>query len=132
MPPASDPAGNDDIYRRIVRRIAWLVAAIAVAGAVTAGVLKGIAFAAAFLLGAALSGASLWRWKKISDAMGAHSGRRSPLAWILQLFLVVAAAFVIIVYLRVTAVAVFLGLLVSAAAIIAAILLELVWNTNSG
>jgi len=116
----------------MIRRIAWLVLAMAIAGTVTAAILKGIAFAAAFLLGAALSGASLWRWKKISDAIGGASGRRSPLAWILQLFLVVAAAFVIIVYLRVTAVAVFLGLLVSAAAIIAAILLELLWTTNSG
>ena len=116
----------------MMRRIVWLVVAIGVAGAVTAAVLKGMAFGGAFLLGAALSGASLWRWKKISDAVGATSGRRSPLGWILQLFLVIAAAFVIIVYLRVTAVAVFLGLLVSAAAIIAAILLELVWNTNSG
>jgi hypothetical protein len=50
----------------------------------------------------------------------------------MQLMLVVAAAFVIIVYLKVAAMAVFLGLLVSAAAIILAILLELVWNINSG
>jgi hypothetical protein len=128
MPPASDV----DVYRRMVRRIAWLVVAIGLAGAATAAVLRGIAFGAAFLLGAALSGASLWRWKKISDAIGGTSGRRSPLGWILQLFLVIAAAFVIIVYLRVTAVAVVLGLLVSTAAIIVAILLELVWNTNSG
>jgi len=128
MPPASDV----DVYRRMVHRVAWLVVAIGLAGAATAVALKGIAFGAAFLLGAALSGASLWRWKKISDAVGGPTGRRSLFGWILQLFLVVAAAFVIIVYLRVTAVAVFLGLLVSAAAIIAAILLELVWNINSG
>jgi len=128
MPPASDV----DVYGRVVRRVGWLVLVIGLAGAGTATALRGIAFGGAFLLGAALSGASLWRWKKISDAVVGGAGRRSPLGWIMQLFLVVAAAFVIITYLRVTAVAVFLGLLVSAAAIIVAILFELVWNTNSG
>jgi len=127
------PASSDvDVYGRMVRRIAWLVLVLGVAGTVAAAVLKGIAFGAAFLLGVVLSGASLWRWKKIADAIGGDSGRRSALGWVMQLFLVVAAAFVIIVYLRVTAVAVFLGLLVSAAAIIVAILFELIWNTNSG
>lgn len=121
-----------DVYRRMVRRISWLVVVIGLGGAVAAAVVKGIAFGAAFLLGVVLSGASLWRWKKIADALGGDAGRRSVLAWVMQIFLVVAAAFVIIIYLRVTAVAVFLGLLVSAAAIVVAILFELIWNTNSG
>ena len=128
MPAASDV----DVYGRMVRRIAWLVVAIAAAGGIVATVLRGIAFGAAFLLGGALSGASLWRWKKMADALGGASGRRSMLGWVMQLVLVIAAAFVIIVYLKVTAVAVFLGLLVSAAAIILAILVELIWNMNSG
>lgn len=121
-----------DVYRRMVRRIAWLVLAIGLAGTVAAAIIMGIAFGAAFLLGTVLSGASLWRWKKMADALGGRSSRRSALGWVMQLVLVIAAAFVIIVYLRVTAVAVFLGLLVSAAAIIAAILFELIWNMNSG
>jgi hypothetical protein len=127
------PASSDvDVYRRMVRRVAWLVLAIGLAGSVAAAVLRGIAFGAAFLLGAALSGASLWRWKKMADTLGGPSSRRSAFAWVMQLVLVIAAAFVIIVYLKVTAVAVFLGLLVSAAAIIVAILFELIWNMNSG
>ena len=128
MPPASDA----DVYRRTVRRVAWLVVAFGLAGTVAAAILRGIAFGAAFLLGALLSGASLWRWKKMADVLGGPTSQRSAIGWVMQLVLVIAAAFVIIVYLKVTAVAVFLGLLVSAAAIIAAILLELIWNTNSG
>jgi hypothetical protein len=116
----------------MVRRVAWLVLAIGLAGAIAAGIVRGIAFGAAFLLGAVLSGASLWRWKKMADALGGPSSRRSVVGWVMQLFLVIAAAFVIIVYLRVAAVAVFLGLLVSAAAIIVAILFELIWNMISG
>ena len=129
MPTASDV----DVYRRIVRRIAWLVLAIGLTGAVVAAVLKGDSFRRRFPAGRRiLSGASLWRWKRMADALGGPSSRRSALGWVMQLFLVIAAAFVIIVYLRVTAVAVFLGLLVSAAAIIVVILFELIWNTNSG
>lgn len=125
-------ASDVDVYRRMVRRIAWLVLAIGLAGTAAAAVLRGIAFGAAFLLGAVLSGASLWRWKKMADALGGPSSRRSAIGWVMQLILVIAAAFVIIVYLRVIAVAVFLGLLVSAAAIVVAILFELIWNMNSG
>ena len=128
MPAASDV----DVYRRTVRRIAWLALAIGLAGTAAAAVLRGIAFGAAFLLGAVLSGASLWRWKKMADALGRPSRRRSALGWVMQLVLAIAAAFVIIVYLKLIAVAVFLGLLVSAAAIIVAILFDLIWNTNSG
>jgi len=116
----------------MVRRTAWLVAAFGLAGTVAAVLLRGASFGAAFLLGAALSGASLWRWKKMADALGGPSGRRSVIGWVMQLVLVIAAAFVIIVYVKVTAVAVFLGLLVSAAAVVAAILIELTWNMNSG
>ena len=128
MPPASDV----DVYRRVLRRVAWLVLIVGLVGTAVAVILRGIAFGAAFLLGAVLSGASLWRWKKIADALGGPSGPRSILGWVMQLVLVVAAAFVIIVYLKVAAMAVFLGLLVSAAAVILAILVELVWNINSG
>ena len=128
MPAASDA----DVYRRMVRRIAVLVVLFGLAGAVLAASRKGIPFGLAFLLGAGLSGASLWRWKKMAEMVGSGGSRRSALGWVMQLILVVAAAFVIIVYLKATPVAVFLGLLVSAAAIIVAILIELIWNTNSG
>jgi len=116
----------------MARRIGWLVVGLGVAGAAVATALRGAAFGGAFLLGAAVAGASLWRWKKIADTVGAAEGQRSVLGWVMQLILVVAAAFVIISYLKATPVAVFLGLLVSAAAIIIAILIELIWNMNSG
>jgi|SRR5579884_1190243 len=128
MPPASDV----EVWRRMLRRITWLDVGLGAAGTVASGVLRGPRFAAGFLLGAALSAGSLWKSKKVADALGGDTKPTSAIAWVGQLVILVGVAFAIIRYLAVTPVAVFLGLLVSAAAILAAILIELIWNTNSG
>ncbi|HZU26485.1 MAG TPA: hypothetical protein VFA04_13245 [Bryobacteraceae bacterium] len=128
MPAASDA----EVWQRMLRRVAWLAAGFGVAGAALCGWERGWRFAAGFLVGAALSAGSLWRSKKIADALGGETKPRSAIAWVGQLIILIGAAFAIIRYLKVTPVAVFLGLLVSAAAIISAILIELIWNTKSG
>jgi len=116
----------------MLRRVAWLAMAFSVAGGAGCAWARGWRFALGFLLGAALSAGSLWRSKKIADALGGETRPRSAIAWVGQLIILIGAAFAIIRYLKVTPVAVFLGLLVSAAAIISAILIELIWNTKSG
>lgn len=116
----------------MLRRVAWLAAGFGAAGTVACTAVRGWRFGVGFLLGAALSAGSLWRSKKIAEAVGGAAKPRSAVAWVGQLILLIGAAFAIIRYLKVTAVAVFLGLLVSAAAIITAILIELIWNTKSG
>jgi|SRR5579884_482505 len=126
-PPASD------FYERIVRRIGVLTGAIGCAGAVAGGVLRGPRFGAGILLGAALSVVSFWRWKKLADALGPGAPKRSGSFWILRLAALAGIAYVIVKYLAVTAMAVFLGLLASAAATIIAAIYELLpWNMKSG
>jgi hypothetical protein len=128
MPPASDV----EVWQRVLRRVAWLAAGFGVVGTVACVCTKGFRFGLGFFLGALLSCASLWRSKKIAEAVGGAAKPRSAIAWVGQLIILIGAAFAIIRYLAVTPVSVFIGLLVSAAAIIAAILIELIWNTKSG
>lgn len=125
MTRASDP----DFYQKTIRRILFLTLALGVAGAVGAAIWKGPAEAIGFLLGAVLSAASLWRWKKVVDALGSAPKGRSTMRWVLRFAALAAIAYVIVRYLGVSPAAVFLGLLVSSVAVIISIIYELVYGT---
>lgn len=125
MTPASDP----DFYRKTIRRILFLTLAIGAAGAIAAAVWKGPSDGIGFLLGALLSAGSLWRWKKVVDALGTAPKSRSTMRWVLRFAALAAIAYVIVRYLGVPPAAVFLGLLVSSVAVIIAIIYELVYGT---
>ncbi len=127
--PGSDP------YSGFVHRITWLILAIGSAGTLALLVAKGWRFGVGFLLGAGLSYVSFWRWRKVVEALdGAKQKQRGAWIWLLRFAALAGLAYVIVKYLEVTPVAVFLGLLVSAAAVIFSAILELIdtWNTNSG
>jgi len=117
-------SGNE-AYGRIVRRVSWLIAALGGAGAVFAGIRWGWRSGAGFLLGAALSYLSFWRWRKITDALGAAPTGRGSVGMILRFVLLIALAFGIIKYLEVPPVAVLTGLLAAGASVLLALLLEL-------
>lgn len=118
-----------DIYQRTIRLVLQLIIAIGVGGAITFAIIKNLPFGAGFLLGASLSALSFWRWKKVVDAIGATRKQRSAWVWLLRFAILAGAAYVIVRYLEVTPAAVFLGLLVSAAAVIIAMIYELIHGT---
>lgn len=123
-------AANElDTYRKTIRRITFCILAIGPSGAIAAGILKGPEVGIGFLLGAALSAVSFWRWKKIADSLGGPPKRRSTTFWVLRFAVLVAACYVIVKYLGVSPAAVFCGLLVSAAAVIIALIYELIYGT---
>jgi hypothetical protein len=123
---------DTDLYRTIVGRIAWLTVWIGGAGAIAGLVWKGPRFGAGFLLGAALSLASFWRWKKVVDALGPGAKPRHTwvrlLVWLLRFAVLAGAAYVIVKYLKVTPLAVFTGLLASAGAAVVAAIYELAYG----
>ena len=121
--------GQPDIYQRTIQRVVRLIAVIGVLASVVATFMKGPRFGAGILLGAALSWVSFWRWTKVVEALGGEPKRRSAWAWLLRFALLIAAAYVIVKYLEVTPAAVFIGLLVSAAAIIVSMIYELIHGT---
>ena len=122
MTAATDP------YQRIVHRIAVLTIWIGGAGTIAGFAWKGPRFAIGFLLGATLSLASFWRWKKVVDALGTGAKPRRWWIWVLRLAVLAAAAYVIVKYLEVTPVAVFTGLLASAGAALMAAVYELIYG----
>ena len=122
--------GDGDIYQNIIRRVTWLILAIGLAASLAAAVLRGPRYGFGFLLGALLSWASFWRWRKVVDALGGPPKQRSAWTWIIRFALLIVAAYVTVKYLGVSPEAVFLGLLVSAAAVIVALIYELIHGTQ--
>jgi hypothetical protein len=120
---------ESDPYQRIIRRITILIAVIGVAGTIVFTATKGLHFGAGFLLGAAVSWVSFWRWKKVVDALAPGAKRRSAWVWLLRFAALAGVAYVIVNYLAVTPVAVFLGLLATAAAAIVSAIFELIYGT---
>ena len=80
-----------------------------------------------FLLGACISYLSFWRWQRLVEAIGGAPKRRSTVWMMVRFLVLVAAAYAIVKYLEVNPVAVFLGLLVSAAAVVVSIVFELIY-----
>ena len=122
-------ANDSDIYQRNIQRIVRLIVVIGLLGSIAAAIVKGPRFGAGFLLGASLSGVSFWRLKKVVDALSGTAGQRSAWIWILRFALLIGAAYVIVKYLEVPPAAVFIGLLVSAAAVIVSMIYELIHGT---
>ncbi len=121
------PASEPDIYQRIIRRITLWIMVLGSLGAISVGISKGVAFGAGFLLGASLSYVSFWRWTKVVDALTGASKPRSLGVWLLRFAVLIGTGYVIVKYLEVKPVAVFMGLLVSAAAVLISITYEVIF-----
>jgi hypothetical protein len=111
----------------LVRRVRWLIIIIGSAGAAFAAILWDWKSGAGFLVGAALSYLSFWRWKRIADAFGTTPGSRASGIMILRFALLAGAAYVIIKYLKVPPGTVLTGLLAAGAAVFTALILELIY-----
>ncbi len=120
--------GSDsDAYVRVVRRVTWLIVAFGCAGASAAGLRWGWKSGLGFLLGAALSYLSFWRWRRITDAFGAAPRGRASLTMIVRFLLLIAVAYGIIKYLVLPPAAFLTGLLTAGAAVLVALILELIY-----
>src|SRR5689334_11826937 len=126
MTARTTPTDPDEIYRRMIQRVTRLILLIGIVASIVAAALKGLRFGGGFLLGAFLSWASFWRWKQVVESLGGDAARRrSALIWVLHFAVLFGLAYVIVKYLKVAPAALFIGLLVSAAAVIVSILYEL-------
>jgi hypothetical protein len=116
-----------DTYGRIIQRITLAILVLGAAGTATFVVIRGWRFALGFFLGACMSYLSFWRWQTVVESLGGPAKERSVKGMIVRFVVLAAAAYGIVKYLDVTPVAVFLGLLISAAAVIVSILFELIY-----
>jgi len=119
---AHDPAFD----ARVLRRIQWIILALGVAGSIALTIARTWRVGGGFLMGAAISYVSFWRWQQVVNALGTKPARRS-LFWMLRFLLLAALAYVIIRFARIDLKAALAGLLVSAAAVIIEIVYELIY-----
>jgi hypothetical protein len=104
------------------------MAALGLAGTLALCFTRGISDAASFLIGAAISFASFWGWRRVVDSLGPNPRKRSRSFFVLRLIALVGLACVIIKYLRLNVAVGAVGLLVSGAAVILELIVELIWN----
>jgi len=91
MPPV-----DQAFYQRVLRRIKRNILALGVSGAIAAGAWKGLGVGGGFLIGAAASYLSFWRWQRVVDSIGSGPVRRSPWQFMLRFAVLIAAGYVII------------------------------------
>jgi hypothetical protein len=120
------------VYARLIQRITLAILLLGAAGTATFVVTRGWRFALGFFLGACMSYLSFWRWQQVVESLGgtiqkSPVQKRAIAPMVIRFAVLAAAAYGIVKYLDVTAVAVFLGLLISAAAVIVSILFELIY-----
>ena len=121
--PDSDAA----VYEAANRRIAWLILALGLSGSLALTIFRDWREGVGFLLGAAISYLSFWRWRKVVDALGTPLGRpRAASVWILRFLAMALLVYGIIRFLEVNLAAAVTGLLVSAAAVLIEMLYEFV------
>ncbi|HXF25851.1 MAG TPA: hypothetical protein VN610_01190, partial [Bryobacteraceae bacterium] len=80
-------AEADAAYERMPGRVAKILIILGVVGTAAFTVARGWRYGAGFLLGAAISCGSLWRWQRVVNAIGVNPKRRS--SWWLVLRLLV-------------------------------------------
>jgi hypothetical protein len=119
---------DDASYDRVIRRITRITAVFGVGGAVAAFVVGGWSWAAGFALGGVASWFS-FRWlKQVVGALGVD--RPAPNLAIkaaLRYLLIAGTAYVIVKYTVVDLRAALAGLLISTAAVLVEILIELIY-----
>jgi hypothetical protein len=122
---------DDLTYERVVQRIARITAGLAAAGSAVAFALGGWSWAAGFALGGTVSWVS-FRWlKQMVGALGvSHAPSNLPMKAILRYVLIGGAAYVLVKYTVINLRAAVAGLLISSAAVIIEILIELVHAKN--
>lgn len=124
----------DDLsYERVVQRITTITLALVAAGSMVALAIGGWSWAAGFALGGTVSWIS-FRWlKQVVASLGADRPQPNlPQKAVLRYLLIGGAAYLLVHYTVLNLRAALVGLLISSAAVIIEILIELIhgWKLN--
>jgi hypothetical protein len=116
---------ESDRYARFLRGVTRLIIVLGLIGSACVSLWKGPKTGASFLVGAAVSYLSFWRWQRVVGAIGGDgSSQPKSLFFIVRLILVAALAYAIIKYLELNFAAAASGLFTSAAAVILELIFE--------
>jgi hypothetical protein len=126
MPPV-----DQAFYEGVLRRIKRIIVILGIAGAIILTAWKGWRYGGGFLIGAAGSYVSFWRWQRLVDSVGSGTKSRAPWLLALRFTVLIAAGYVIIEVTGVNQGAALAGLLVPGAAASIEIIYELIYGTRS-
>ena len=121
------PENEQQFYDRVIRRIGRLILILGLAGAAILSAVQRPRMGLSFLVGAAVSYLSFWRWQLLVGALGPAPKKRSPWIFVLRIVLLVALAYVIIRFLGLNIAAAVTGLLVSGIAVILELIYEMIY-----
>jgi len=121
---------DDEFYRQVQQRTRLFILLLGIGGALAGAISKGLLVGGGFLVGAAVSFLSFWRWEQIVSSLGTAPKSRGSVWWMLRSLVLVALAYGIIRVLGLYLPAALAGLLVSAGAVILEIVYELVFLKN--
>ena len=118
-------------YRRFIHNVSKFILVIGLAGAIGLASFFQIRVGVAFLIGAAVSYLSFWGWQHLVNALTPGAKQRSSWFFGLRLLVLLALAYGIIKFFRLNIAAAAVGLLVSAAAVICELVVELIFYARS-
>jgi len=124
------PQDDAAFYAGVLRRIKILIIVLGILGAIVATFWKGWPFGGGFLVGAATSYLSFWRWEHVVESVGPTTKRRSPWLLAFRIGMLLAAGYVIIRLSGVDPGAAIAGLLLPGAAATIEIVYELIFRTH--
>jgi hypothetical protein len=123
------PQIDQAFYERVVRRIRGMILVLGATGTIALAIWQGPRAGGGFLIGAAASYLSFWRWQHVVESMGPGKARRSPWLLPLRMALIIAAGYVIIKITGANPAAAVVGLLLPGAAVTCEIIYELIHGT---
>ncbi len=118
-------------YARFIHNVTRYILVLGLLGAAGVASFRGIRTGAAFLIGATVSYASFWGWQHLVNALTPSVKKRSSWFFTLRLLVLLAAAYAIIKFFELNLAAAALGLLVSSAAVICELIVELIFYARS-
>ena len=105
------------------------IVALGAAGAIAAFIVYGPRTGLGFLIGAAASFLSFWRYQRMAETLGSETIRRPRVKrFMIQFALLAGAGYVIVKYLEVNRMALAIGLLVAGVAVTIEILYEMIYG----
>jgi hypothetical protein len=123
------PQIDQAFYERVVRRIRGMILVLGAGGAVFLAIWQGPRVGGGFLVGAAASYLSFWRWQHVVESIGPGKARRSPWLLPLRMAAIIAVGYVIIKITGVNQAAAVVGLLLPGAAVTFEMVYELIHGT---
>jgi hypothetical protein len=123
------PQIDQAFYERVVRRIRGMILVLGAVGVIVLAIWQGPRAGGGFLIGAAASYLSFWRWQHVVESIGPEKVRRSTWLLPLRMAVIIAVGYVIIKITGVNQAAAVVGLLLPGAAVTCELVYELIHGT---